>query len=146
MYKQGRRGENNLLKAERQEHTGPTVGCLKHLERLGRGREQLCLVCSASFRSCADVVCSDWICEVWGCGPSDVWAIGFSDWRVGMLCAHWFSTHSVPSFPVALQYRHETSCYVHSGWINCVHLVMPRCMFNMQLFLSEIVKFHFDRK
>ena len=25
-----------------------------------------------------------------------------------------------------------------------VHLVMPRCMFSMQLFLSEIVKFHFD--
>ena len=25
-------------------------------------------------------------------------------------------------------------------------LVMPRCMFSMQLFLSEIVKLHFDRK
>ena len=28
----------------------------------------------------------------------------------------------------------------------CACLVMPRCMFNMQLFLSEIVKFRFDRK
>ena len=28
----------------------------------------------------------------------------------------------------------------------CVRLVMPRCMFSMQLFLSEIVKFRFDRK
>ena len=28
----------------------------------------------------------------------------------------------------------------------CVHLVMPRCMFNMLLFLFEIVKFSFDRK
>ena len=28
----------------------------------------------------------------------------------------------------------------------CVRLVMPRCMFNMQLILSEIVKFSFDRK
>ena len=45
----------------------------------------------------------------------------------------------------ALQYWHETSCYVHSGQMNCVCLVMPRCMFSMQLFLSEIVKFHFDQ-
>ena len=28
----------------------------------------------------------------------------------------------------------------------CVHLIMPRYMFSMQLFLSEIVKFNFDRK
>ena len=28
----------------------------------------------------------------------------------------------------------------------CVCLVMPRCMFSMQLFFSEIVKFRFDRK
>ena len=46
----------------------------------------------------------------------------------------------------ALQYWHETSCYVRSGQINCVCLVMLHCMFSMQLFLSEIVKFHFDRK
>ena len=30
--------------------------------------------------------------------------------------------------------------------LNCVHLVMPHCMFSMQLFFSEIVKFRFDRK
>ena len=34
--------------ALRQEHTGPTAGRLKHLGRLGRGREQICLVCSAA--------------------------------------------------------------------------------------------------
>ena len=28
----------------------------------------------------------------------------------------------------------------------CVHLVMPHCMFGMQPFLSEIVKFCFDQK
>ena len=28
----------------------------------------------------------------------------------------------------------------------CVRLVMPRCMFSMQLFLSEIITFRFDRK
>ena len=28
----------------------------------------------------------------------------------------------------------------------CVCLVMPHCMFGMQLFLSEIVPFRFDRK
>ena len=28
----------------------------------------------------------------------------------------------------------------------CVPLVMPHCMFGMQLFLSQIVKFRFDRK
>ena len=32
----------------RQEHTGPTAGRLKRLGRLGRGREQICLVCSAA--------------------------------------------------------------------------------------------------
>lgn len=31
----------------RQEHTCPTVGRLKCLGRLGRGREQICSVCSA---------------------------------------------------------------------------------------------------
>ena len=46
----------------------------------------------------------------------------------------------------ALQYWHEISCYVRSGRITCVRLVMPRCMFSMQLFLADIVKFHFDRK
>ena len=32
----------------RQEHTAPTAGCVKCLGRLGRGREQICLVWSAA--------------------------------------------------------------------------------------------------
>ena len=47
-----------------------------------------------------------------------------------------YALHSViPRFH-ALQSWHEI----------CVCLVMPRCMFSMQLFLSEIVKFCFDQK
>ena len=30
--------------------------------------------------------------------------------------------------------------------LTCVRLVIPRCMFRVQLFLSEIVKFRFDQK
>ena len=37
--------------------------------------------CVGSFRSRSDVVCSHSTCEVWGGWLSDVWAIGFSDWR-----------------------------------------------------------------
>ena len=33
------------------EHTSQTVGRLKHLGRLGRGREQICLVCSAALEA-----------------------------------------------------------------------------------------------
>ena len=35
----------------RQEHTGPTIGCLKRLESLRRGREQICLLCSATLEA-----------------------------------------------------------------------------------------------
>ena len=35
----------------RQEHTGPTVGHLKRLEGLRRGREQICSVCSAALEA-----------------------------------------------------------------------------------------------
>ena len=56
-----------------------------------------------------------------------------------------FQPTVIPRFH-ALHSWHEASCYVPSGGINCVRLVMPRCMFSMQLFLSEIVKLHFDRK
>ena len=45
-YYVGKGGQTNA--DLRQEHTGPTVGRLKRLERLGRGREQICLVCSAA--------------------------------------------------------------------------------------------------
>ena len=64
----------------RQEHTGPTVGRLKCLERLRQGREQICLVCSAALEAFG-------ACKVWGGGPSDVWATGFSDW----LSASWMA-------------------------------------------------------
>ena len=60
---------------------------------------------------------------------------------------HWFSTHSVPSFLVFMFWstgmRLAAIMSIEDKLI-FVHLVMPRCMFSMQLFLSEIVKFHFD--
>ena len=64
------------------------------------------------------------------------------------MCALVFYTlHYVISCFHVFEYWHETSCYhVCSGQIICVCLVMPRCMFSTQLFLSEIVKFRFDRK
>ena len=69
--------------------------------------------------------------------------------RGGILCAHWFSTHSVPSFLVFMFWstgmRLAVIMSVQDELIS-VCLVMPRCMFSMQLFLSEIVKFQFDRK
>ena len=37
--------------------------------------------CGRSFRSRADIVGFDSACKVWGGGLTDVWAIGFSDWR-----------------------------------------------------------------
>ena len=69
--------------------------------------------------------------------------------RGGILCAHWFSTHSVPSFLVFMLWSTGTRLAVIMSVqdeLICVRLVMPRCMFSMQLFLSEIVKFHFDQK
>ena len=67
--------------------------------------------------------------------------------RVGILCAHWFSTHSVPTFPVVMLCSTGMRLVVMSVQDELiVSLVMPRCMFSMQLFLSEIVQFRFDRK
>ena len=56
MYKNGFRTTNYSIllsrpRALRQEHTGQTVGQLKHSGRLGRGREQICLVCSAALEA-----------------------------------------------------------------------------------------------
>ena len=69
---------------------------------------------------------------------------------------HWFSTHSIPSFPVFMLCSPGTRLVVMSvqDELICVCLVTPRCMFSMQLFLSEILKtykylskkFSFDRK
>ena len=57
--------------------------------------------------------------------------------------------HSVPSFLVFMFWitgmRLAVIMSVQDELI-CVRLVMPRCMFNMQLFLSEIVKYNFVRK
>ena len=65
-------------------------------------------------------------------------------WEGGILCALCFSKHSVPSFPVFMFWSTGTRLVVimsvQDGLI-CVHLVMPCCMFSMQLFLSEIVSF-----
>ena len=60
----------------RQEHTGPTVGCLKRLERLGQGRQLICLVCSAGSEAFGAVpTSSDLIqhakSEEVGCQPSE---------------------------------------------------------------------------
>ena len=87
---------------------------------------------------------------------SAVWAIRFSDWRCASECVwgrilrvHWFSTHSVPSFLFFMFCSTGmTKAVIMSTQdkLICVRLVMPRCMFSMQLFLSDIVKFRFDWK
>ena len=70
----------------RQEHTGP-LGRLMHLGRLGRGRKQTCW-CVQLCRKLSE--------PHWRCllplnmrsregEPSDVWAIGFSDWLCAIL-------------------------------------------------------------
>ena len=63
----------------------------------------------------------------------------------GELC---FSVHSVPSFPVFIVWSTGTRLAVMSiqDKLICVRLVMPRCVFSMPLFFSEIVKFSFDSK
>ena len=102
--------------------------------------------CVGSFQSCSDVVFSNSACEIWGGGLSDVWAIGYSDWQCAseswILCARWFSMHSVPSFLVFMFWstgmRLAVVMSVQDKLI-CVCLVMPHCMFSMQLFLSEII-------
>ena len=123
--------------------------------------------CVGSFQSWADVVGSDWACKVWGGGPSDVCAIGFSDW----LCASWMA--------ILIGSVRANQRSVWEGWntvwalffyalcsvISCFHvfmfcstgtrlvvmsvqdeLIWACCMFSMQLFLSEIIQFCFDRK
>ena len=67
-------------------------------------------------------------------------------WEGGILHALWFSMHPVPSFPVFMLCSTGTRLVVMSiqDQLICVRLVMPRCMFSMQLFLPEIVKFCFD--
>ena len=80
---------------------------------------------------------------------------GHSDWRCanqhsvwegGILCVLCFSLHSIPSFLVFMFCATGTRLVVMSvqDKLIWVLLVMPRCMFSMQLCLSEIVKFRFD--
>ena len=67
------------------KHTGPTVGPLKCLGRLGTefGNKSGVFSCVGSFWDHADIVCSDSTCEVWEGWLLAVGAIGYSDW----LCA-----------------------------------------------------------
>ena len=60
--------------------------------------------------------------------------------RGGILCALCFSMHSVPSFTVFMFWSTGTRLAVMSlqDELICVHLVMPHCMFSMQLFLSDL--------
>ena len=70
-------------------------------------------------------------------------------WEGGILCALCFSMDLVPSFAVFMLCSTGTRpAFIMSvqDKLIYVHLVMPCCMFSMQLFLLEIVKFRFDRK
>ena len=59
-----------------------------------------------------------------------------------------FSMHYVPSLPVFMFWSNVTGMGLAAMSVQdeliCVCRVMPHCMFSMQLFFSEIVKFHFD--
>ena len=58
-----------------------------------------------------------------------------------------YALHSVISCFHVLEYWPKLAIILSiQDELICVCLVMPRCMFSMQLFLSEIVKFRFDRK
>ena len=135
--------DDSLPLTLRQEHTSPTAGRLKHLERLGRGRDQICLVCSAlseafgaSWMLSAPIEhakseevgrrTSEPLDSLIGCVPAE-WPLGGVEYCVRFVFLCTSSHHS--RFHV-LQYWHQTSS-----------LVMPRCMFSMQLFLYGIIKF-----
>ena len=65
------------------------------------------------------------------------------------VCIGFLRTLRIPSFLVFMFWSTGTRLAVIMSVqdeLICVRLVMPRCIFSMQLFLSEIVKFHFDRK
>ena len=121
------------LAALRQEHIGPTIGCLKSLGGLGQGREQICSVCSAALEAFgATRTLSAPIqhakSEEVGCRPSEpldsviggMQANQHSVWEgQNTVCALFFHTlcSVIPCFHV-LEYWHETSCYVCSGRMN----------------------------
>ena len=67
--------------------------------------------------------------------------------RGGILCAHWFSMHSVLSFLAFMFWSTGMRLAVIMSFqdeLICVRLVMPHCMFSMQLLSSEILRFRFD--
>ena len=118
----------------RQEHFGPTVGHLKRLERLGRGREHFCSVCSAvseTFRAAWTL--SDPIQHVKyeevGCRKSKpldslfggVLANQRGVWegRNTVYALVFYTLRSIICRFHVLEYWHETSCYyVRSEEIN----------------------------
>ena len=122
--------EVSVIYLLRQEHTGPTVGRLKHLGRLGQGREQICSVCSAALEAFgAARMLSAPIkhvkSEEVGCRPSEpldsliggVLANQRGVWEGrNTVCALFFCAlcSIIPCFHV-LEYWHKTSCYVRSG-------------------------------
>ena len=86
---------------------------------------------------------------VWQFWLAVCWRISAVCGRGGILCALCFPIYSVPSFSVFMFWSTGTRVAVIMSFqdkLICVCLVMPHCMFSMQLFLSEIVKFCFDRK
>ena len=121
----------------RQEQTGPTVGCLKRLERLGRSWEQICSVCSAAleaFGAASSLLApiQHVKSEEVGCRTSEPLNSLTGGVLANQLVFMFWSTGMRLAVIVSIQDE-----------FICVHLVMPRCMFSMQLFLSEI---RFDRK
>ena len=145
-----------------QEHTGPTVGYLKHLERLGRGWQLICLVCSAvseafgAARTLSDTIQhakSEEVC----CRTSETLDTlidgvlanqrGVWEGRNTVCALVFYALCSIISCFHVLVYWHETTVIMSAqDKLIRVHLLMPRCMFSTQLFLSEIVKFCFDQK
>ena len=116
----------------RQKHTGPTVGHWKRLGRLGRGREQICLVCSAALEAFGagrtlSALIQHVKSEEVGCQTSEpldsliggVLANQRGVWEGrNTVCALFFYALCavIPCFHV-LEYWHETSSYVRSGRI-----------------------------
>ena len=120
------------VRALRQEHTGTTVGRLKRLASLRRGREQICSVCSAVLEAFGtartlSALIQHVKSEV-GCRtsePSDSPIVGVPANQRGVggaeYCVHFsfqITLSVIPCFHVLQSWR-ETSCYyVRSGQIN----------------------------
>ena len=120
----------------RRPTVGPVCSCLGHLkrlERLGRGREQICLECSATLEAFGavrklSVQTQHAKSEEEGCRTSepldsliggvlanqrDVW-----EGRNTVCALVFYALRSVIPYSHVLQYWHETSGYVRLGRIN----------------------------